>query len=182
MNIRKIVWGLCVLIAFPFASIAQQGQFISYSVDGKKYQLAEVKLQSSEDGSFIHIEGLKKDKVDLGENAIPRFREVEVGLTVEVSLSGSPVGTHVAHSSDTMPVYVNWYELTKGEHGVSLNDILASMDSGDADKLEFSLTFENFGPTGTIVKGSFFGRLLDEEGNSHKITDGKFAIGRTEME
>jgi hypothetical protein len=182
MFIWKMALGLCVFLSAPFFAFSQQDQFISCSVDGKKLQLAEVKLQSSEGGDFIHIEGLKKDKVDLGENAIPRFREAEVGVTIEISLSGSVVGTHVAHSSDTMPVYVNWYEVKKDEYGINLNIILASMDSGDEDKLEFSVTFDNFGPTGTLIKGSFSGRLLDEEGNSHKITDGKFAIKRTEME
>jgi hypothetical protein len=182
MRIFVMALGLSVLLSAPFSVFAQQGPFISYAVDGKAIQLSEVKLQSSGDGSFIHIEGVKKNKVDLGENAIPRYREAEVGITIEISLSGSPVGNHVAHSSDTMPVYVNWYELKKDEYAVRLNDILASMDSGEEDKLEFSVTFENFGPNGTLIKGSFSGRLLDEDGNSHKITDGKFAINRTEME
>jgi hypothetical protein len=182
MSIWKMALGLCVFLSVPFSSPAQQDQFISYSMNGKKIQLAEVKLQSSEEGDFIHIEGLRMDKIDLGENAVPRYREAEVGITIELSLSGSGVGTHVAHSSDTMPVYVNWYELKKDEYGMSLNIILASMDSGDEDKLEFSVTLENFGPIGTLIKGSFFGRLLDEDGNSHKVADGKFAIKRTEME
>jgi hypothetical protein len=164
------------------SGFAQQGQSISYSVNGKKFQLAEVKLQASAEGDFMHIEGLRKDKVDLGENAVPRYREAEVGITVEISLSGPVVGTHVAHSSDTMPVYVNWYEVKKDDYGTSLDEVLASMDSGDEDKLEFSVIIENFGPAGTLVKGSFSGRLLDEEGNSYSITDGKFAIRRTGME
>lgn len=182
MRIFVMALGLYVFLSAPFSFFGQQGQFISYAVDGKTIQLSEVKLQSSEDGTFIHIEGVTKNRVDLGENAIPRYREAEIGITIEISLSGSPVGNHVAHSSDTMPVYVNWYELKKDEYGVSLNDILASMDSGEEGKLEFSVTFENFGPTGTLVKGTFFGRLLDEDGNSHKITEGKFAIERTPME
>ncbi len=182
MHFWKMALGLFVFLSVPFSCFSQQDQFISYSVDGEKIRLAEVKLQSSEEGDFIHIEGLMQDNVDLGENAIPRYRKAEVGITIELSLSGSVVGTHVAHSSDTMPVYVNWYEVKKDEYGKSLNIILASMDSGDEDKLEFSVTLENFGPMGTLIKGSFSGRLLDEDGNSHKVADGKFAIKRTEME
>jgi hypothetical protein len=183
MHFRKAFsWGFGFFFLAAFSVFAQQGQFISYSVNGNKFQLTDVKLQSSAEGDFIHVEGVRKDRVDLGKDAIPRYREAEAGITFELSLSASPVGTHVAHSSDTMPVYVNWYELKKDNSGKSLKEILASMDSGDETQLEFSVTFENFGPTGTLVKGTFFGRLLDEDGNSYKIEEGKFAIQRTDME
>jgi hypothetical protein len=182
MNVGKVFLGIGLLFVLPLFSLAQQDQFISYEVNGKKVFLTDVKLQSSEDGSFVHMEGVKRDKVDLGEGAMPRYREAEIGITIELSQEGPVVGTHVAHSSDTMPVYVTWYELKKDNYGLNLNPVLASMDSGDESALEFSVTFENFGPTGTLIKGTFFGRLLDEEGNSYQVKDGKFAIKRTDME
>jgi len=183
MSIRKIFFGgFGLFFSVTFAGLAQQDQFISYSVNGNKFHLSDVKLQSSAEGDFIHIEGTKKDKVDMGESFAPRYREGEIGITIEVSLSGSPVGTHVAHSSDTMPVYVSWYEVKTDNYTKSLNSYLASMDSGEEDRLEFSMTIENFGPNGTLIKGSFSGRLLDEEGNPYRVTEGKFAIKRTDME
>jgi hypothetical protein len=182
MNGWKSLLTVIIFLAMSTASLAQQDQFISYLVDGKKFNLTNVKLQSSQEGDFIHIEGTRIDRVDFGEGAIPRYRETEVGITIEVSLSGAAVGTHMAHSSDTMPVYVSWYEAKKDRSGTNVNSVLASMDSGAEDMLEFSVTFENFGPTGTLIKGSFSGKLLDEDENPHRITEGKFAVRRTDMD
>ncbi len=182
MNGLKSLLTVIIFSAVSSVSLAQQDQFISYLADGKKFNLTNVKLQSSQEGDFIHIEGTRMDKVDFGEGAMPRYRGMEVGITIEVSLSGSAVGTHVAHSSDTMPVYVSWYEVKKDGSRTAVNSILASMDSGAEDRLEFSVTFENFGPTGTLIKGSFSGKLLDEDENPHRISEGKFAIKRTDMD
>jgi hypothetical protein len=182
MNVWKSFLTVIIFLAVSTVSLAQQDQFISYQVDGKKFNLTNVKLQSSQEGDFIHIEGTRIDKVDFGEGAIPRYREIEVGVTIEVSLSGAAVGTHVAHASDIMPVYVSWYEVKKDGSRTDVKPILASMDSGAEDMLEFSVTFENFGPTGALIKGSFSGKLLDEDENAHRIAEGKFAIKRTDME
>jgi len=182
MNGCKSLLTAMIFVAAANVSSAAQDQFISYLVDGKKCSLTNVKLQSSQEGDFIHIEGTRTDKVDFGEGAMPRYRETEVGITIEVSLSGSAAGTHVAHSSDTMPVYVSWYEVKKDGSRTDVKNVLASMDSGAEDLLEFSVTFENFGPAGTLIKGSFSGKLLDEDENPHRISEGKFAIKRTDMD
>ncbi len=182
MNGCKSLLAVIIFLAVSSVLLAQQDQFISYLVDGKKFNLTNVKLQASQEGDFIHIEGTRIDKVDFGEGAMPRYRKTEVGITIEVSLGGPAVGTHVAHSSDIMPVYVSWYEVKKDGSRTNVNSILASMDSGAEDMLEFSVTFENFGPAGTLIKGSFSGKLLDEDENSHRITEGKFAIKRTDMD
>ncbi len=182
MNGLKALLTVIIFLVAAAASPAQQDQFISYLVDGKKFNLTNVKLQASPEGDFIHIEGTRMDKVDYGEDAFPRFRETEVGITIEVALSGPAVGTHVAHASDIMPVYVSWYVVKKDGSRTEVSPVLASMDSGSEDMLEFSVTFENFGPNGTLIKGSFSGKLLDEEENPHRITEGKFAIKRANLD
>jgi len=182
MCIKKAAVWICVCLFMAIFSLAQEDQFISYSVDGKKFYLTDVKLQSSGEGGFIHLEGGKIEKVDFGQGYMPRFRDLEIGITIELSPDDSIVGTHTAHSSDTMPVYVNWYETVKDQDRTEIREILASMDSGDKEKLEFKIAFENFGPKGTLVKGTFEGKLLDDEGNSYTITDGTFAIKVTDME
>jgi len=182
MCIRKVVLWICVCSVMTIFSQAQEDQFVSYSVNGKKFHFTEVELQSSAEGGFIHLEGGKMEKVDFGEGNIPRYRNLEVGITIELSTSDSIVGTHTAYSSDTMPVYVSWYETVKTQNRTEIKQILASMDSGAEDMLEFTITFENFGPKGTLAKGTFKGKLLDEEGNPYAVTDGKFAITVTDME
>jgi hypothetical protein len=182
MSIRKVVLWICLCLVMAIFSQAQEDQFISYSVNGKTFHFTDVKLQSSGEGGFIHLEGVKIEKVDFGKNSIPRYRDLEVGITVELSPDDSIVGTHTAHSSDTMPVYVNWYETVKAQNRTEIKQILTSMDSGAEDMLEFTITFENFGPKGTLVKGTFKGKLLDEQENAYTVTDGKFAIKVTDME
>lgn len=182
MCIRKVVLWICLCLVTTIFSRAQEDQFISCSVNGKKFHFTDVKLQSSGEGGFVHLEGVKIEKVDFGKNTIPRYRDLEVGITAELSPDESIIGTHTAHSSDIMPVYVNWYETVKEQDRTEIKQILASMDSGAEDVLEFTITFENFGPEGTLVKGTFKGKLLDDEGNSYAVTDGKFAIKVTDME
>lgn len=173
---------MCVGFVLAMFSLAQENQFISYSVNGKKFHLTDVKLQSSGENGYFHLEGIKKERVDFGADHYPRYRDMEVGITVEVSPENSIAGTHTAHSSDIMPVYVNWYETVKSQNKTEIKEILASMDSGSEDMLEFTVTFENTGPIGTIIKGTFTGKLLDEEGNPYTISDGKFVIKLTEIE
>jgi hypothetical protein len=182
MYTKKVILGIIVLLVMAFFSQAQEEQFISFSVNNKTFTFTDVKLQSSGEGGYIHLEGVKTERVDFGENHYPRYRDIEVGITIELSPDGPVIGTHIAHSSDIMPVYVSWYETVKEQNRTEVKEILTSMDSGDENSLEFSVTFENFGPKGTLAKGTFKGRLLDEEGNSYDITDGKFAIKVTDME
>lgn len=182
MYTKKVILGIILLLFIAFLSQAQEEQFISFSVNGKTFKFTDVKLQSSGEGDFIHLEGLKTERVDFGENHYPRYRDIEVGITIELSPDSSVIGTHTAHSSDIMPVYVSWYEAVKEQDRTEIKEILTSMDSGDAESQEFSITFENFGPKGTLAQGTFKGRLLDEEGNSYNITEGKFAVKVTDME
>lgn len=182
MYTKKVILGIMVLLVMAIFSQAQEEQFISYSINSKTFSFTDVELQSSGEGGYIHIEGVKTERVDFGENHYPRYRDIEVGITIELSPDSAVIGTHIAHSSDTMPVYVSWYETVKEQNRTEIKEILASMDSGDENSLEFSITFENFGPKGSLAKGTFKGSLLDEEGNSYTITDGKFAIKVTDME
>ncbi|MBN1223005.1 MAG: hypothetical protein JXB23_07130 [Candidatus Aminicenantes bacterium] len=174
---------LLILLSFTCFALAQSEEFISYLVDGKAFRLTDVKFESHGEGGYIHIEGVKTDKVDFGPDARPQFRDIETSITFELSPEGdSPVGTHRARSSDTMPVYVSWYESTKTNKSVNVILYQASLDSGDENVMMFQVTFENFGGPGTLIKGTFSGKLFDEQGKLHQVTDGRLAIKLTEAE
>ncbi len=174
---------ILALLSLTALASAQGEEFISFTVDGKAIHLSEVKFESHGEGGYIHIEGTKTESVDFGPEARPRHRPMETSVTIEISPEGdSPVGSHQARSSDTMPVYVTWYEVKTTGGRVEVISCQASLDSGDKSDMIFRLTLENYGGPGTLVKGTFSGTLYDEEGKSHRVTDGRLAIRRTEAE
>lgn len=181
MGKKKVVLGVLLLLGISI-NFQSQEQYISYSVNGKKFTFTSVKLQSSGEGGFIHLEGVKIEKVDFGGSSFPRYRDLQVGITIELSPDNPIIGTHTAHSSDIMPVYISWYETVKKQGITEVKEIQASMDSGSEDRLAFTITFEHFGPRGTLAKGTFNGKLLDKDGNSYQVTDGKYAVIVTDME
>ena len=76
------------------------------------------------------------------------------------------VQQHQSSSPDEMPVYFGWYEVApdKDKKTIEIREYPASLDSGDEGQMLMRLKIDNFGPPGTIVRGSFSGKLFDEEG------------------
>jgi hypothetical protein len=56
----------------------------------------------------------------------------------------------------------------------------ANLDSGE-DIINFSITTDEFGPADSCVKGTFYGKLLDEDGILHNILVGEFQLIRVDM-
>jgi hypothetical protein len=81
-----------------------------------------------------------------------------------------------------MPVYFGWYEVVPGKDKkqIEIREHLASLDSGDEGEMLMRLKIDNFGPPGAIIRGSFSGKLFDEDGILHEITDGLFALPHAE--
>ncbi len=180
--------GLFIFLFFVFLCIpqmicAQDEEFISYKVDGLEFHLTDVKLEFHPDEQYVHIEGTKAFKSDLGADHFPRYQNCESGITIEFfKQSESFVGTIEGHSSDVIPVYVSWCLLIQ-VHEKPTKDIknfLASLDSGE-DIMNFSITIDEFGPADSLVKGTFYGKLLDEDGTLHNILDGKFQLIRVDV-
>jgi hypothetical protein len=154
-----------------------QDEFISYTLDGKSVRLAEVKLVWHPE-NYLDVEGARRERVDCGPNAYPRIREAEAGITFQISPEGEDfVGTHAGRSSDVLPVYVSWYGLVKRGSSVEIADGSADLD-GNGEGQSFTVTFDNFGPEGTLVVGTFFGRLYDGNGKAHTVENGRFAVRR----
>jgi hypothetical protein len=163
---------------------AQAEEFIIYKVDDLDFHLTDVKLEFHPDEQYIHIEGTKTFRIDLGSDRFPRYQNCESGITIELFKgSESFVGTFQGRSSDVIPVYVSWCLLFQedAETKKKLKNFLASLDSGD-EIMNFSITIEEFGPADSLVKGTFYGKLLDEEGKLHNIRDGKFQLIRVDVD
>lgn len=175
---RKGVIVLSVLgVLLAAAGASAQDEFISYTLDGKEVRLIDVKLLWHAD-NYLTIEGVAKEKVDFGENAHPRFREAEAGVTFQIAPEGNSfVATYKASSSDTLPVYVNWYQVGKKDGFVEISAHQADMDSS-VEGQTFNVTIENFGDEGTLVKGTFSGKLNGDDGSLHSVDGGKFGIRR----
>lgn len=172
-----------ILILCPQAIPAQEGEFISYKVDNLEFSLSDVKLEYHPDEEYVHIEGVKIIKADMGGGRFSRPQNCESGIIIECFKQGeSFLGTFEAHSSDEIPVYVSWCLILQNEERSrkEIKNFLASLDSGE-DILSFSITFSEFGPEGTFIKGTFHGKLLDENGELHEIRDGKFQLIRKDM-
>jgi hypothetical protein len=164
--------------------IAQAEESISYKVDNLEFHLTDVKLEFHPDEQYIHIEGTRIFKADLGADHFPRYQNCESGITIELFKQGDTfVGTIQAKSSDIIPVYVSWCLLVKEEEKSKkvIKNFLASLDSGE-DIMNFSITIDEFGPVNSPVKGTFHGNLLDEDGNLHNIQDGKFQLIRVDVD
>jgi len=172
-----------LLLCIPQTICAQGEEFISYKVDSQEFYLTDVKLEFHPDEQYIHIEGIKIVKADLGADHIPRYQNCESGITIEFFKQGETfVGTVQGQSSDVIPVYVSWCLLVQEEKKSkkTLKNFLASLDSGE-DIMDFSITIDEFGPADSLVKGTFHGKLLDEDGTLHNILDGKFQLFRVDV-
>ena len=178
-----IVW-LFMFLCFPRMIPAQNEEIISYKAENHEFHLTDVKLEHHPDEQYIHIEGTKTFKADMGADHFPRYQNCASGITIELFKQGeSYIGTFQGKSSDVIPVYVEWCLLhEEGETSKkTIKNFLASLDSGE-DIMNFSITIDEFGPADLLVRGTFNGKLLDEEGTLHTISDGKFQLIRVDVE
>lgn len=181
MRDRKIL-GL-IIAAFVITGFihAQEKEFISYKVDGKEFHFTEVKLEFHPDHAYLAIEAGKTEKIDRGPDFFPRYRDYTIAITIELAYEeASLVGKHESKIPDTMPVYIEWYEWIDKKEGEIATPYI-SLDGGNEDVRIFTVIFENIGPPGSIIKGSFYGKLYDQDDKLHEVTEGKFAIKRTDV-
>ena len=183
MKKEMLIFLASILILGSLVSPAQEKEFISYKVDSLEFSLTDVKLEFYPDEEYVHIEGVKLVEVNIGEGRFTRNQNCESGITIQCFKQGeSFLGTFEAQSADEIPVYVSWFLLVqnKEKSKKEIKNFLASLDSGE-DILSFSITFSEFGSAGSLVKGTFHGKLLDEDGELHEIRDGKFQLMRKDV-
>ena len=170
------------IFSLPIFLLGQDKAFVSYKVDGKEFYFTEGILEYHPDEGWGSLKGLKIEKLDLGEYHFPRYGEIEIGIWVDISPDENTlVGKHQAKLSDEMPVSITWYEWIDKEKGEFKEFYIHQDETGESDSI-FTLEIENFGPPGSIITGTFSGKLVDDEGIVYQITEGKFAVTRTDVD
>jgi len=183
MKGKLFVSVICIIFAFSPFLLAQDEGLISYKVDGKEYHVTDAVFEFHPGDGWGSIIGSKTERIDRGAFYIPRYVEVEtVGIWVDIAQDEqSIVGTHEANISDLMPITISWIEwIDKGKR--EYKESYIHQDDSEEEKSIFTVIFENFGPAGTIIKGSFYGKLVDDEGKVYEVTEGKFEIKRVDVD
>ncbi len=166
------------LLALGAALAAAQGA-VSYKVDGKAFSFQDARLEYHPADGYFSLDCERQETITVGGSQ----REVYSGMTVQLAGEASSfIGPHEASSPDEMPVYFSWFELVPGkDKKPQLIEYLASLDEGDPARMKMLLKVDSFGAPGKTVRGSFSGTLFDEEGVLHTVSDGLFAVTRTDV-
>jgi hypothetical protein len=154
---------------------AQGTGTISYKIDGQPFSFQDARLEYRPADGYFSLDCEHQETVSINRS------EWEVSVGVTIQLAGEPksfVGAHEANSADVMPTYFSWYRRENDQ----VLDFLASLDEGDPARLKMRLKIDSFGAPGTMVRGSFSGTLFDAEGVLHSISDGVFAVPRTDVQ
>jgi len=174
---------MSLLFFVPALAFAEGSGTISYKIDGKAFSYKDAVLEYSPKDGYLTI--TREEMQEETDPSDPKQKiEVNVGVSLELAAEEKKlVGVHEANSADTMPVYFSWYDFVAEKESKEkvLKDYLASLDGGDEKKQIMRIKIDNFGPAGTVIKGSFSGKLFDEDGTLHEILDGTFAIPRTDV-
>jgi hypothetical protein len=179
MIARRVFIGvlLSVVLGSPLPA-TQTGGAVSYKIDGKAFAFKDGRMEYYKADGYIW---LIAERVKMVADPSGLYdEELEISVEVNIQIAGKEstyVGLHEARSSDEMPTHFSWYEIvpTEDGKGKEIKEFLASLDSGDEAKV-FRLKIDTFGPPGSLVKGTFSGRLYDEDGKLHEITDGVFSV------
>lgn len=173
---------ICIIFSLATFLLAQDKGSISYKVDGKEYNFTDAVFEFHPEEGWGSIKGGKTERIKVEGYPFAQYREVEIGIWVDIAQDEqSIVGTHTANISDLMPVSISWLEWIDKEKG-QFKDVYIQQDDSGEEKSIFTVIFENFGPPGTIIKGSFYGKLVDDEGKVYEVSEGKFEIERVDVD
>lgn len=182
MKGKLLVTAIFIVFSFSIFLLAQDEGLISYKVDGKEFRFTDAVFEFHPLDGWGSIKGGKVERIKMGGYPFPQYRDIEVGIWVDIAQDEqSIVGKHEANISDLMPISVSWFEWIDKEKG-EIKEIYLQQDDSGAEKSMFTVIFENFGPPGTIIKGTFYGKLVDDEGNVYEVSEGRFEIKRVDVD
>jgi hypothetical protein len=182
---RIILCALLALVLIPALPSAQEGGPVSYRIDGKAFEIKAGRLEYYKGDGYVSLVAERVEMVANPSGPEGEKREVSVGMTIQLAKGEDAlVGTHQANSPDEMPTSFTWYEIVPAEDkkGKEIKEYLAGLDSGDETTMFIRLKIDKFGPPGSLVQGTFSGKLFDENGKLHEITDGVFSVPRKDMD
>lgn len=177
MQRKRALAAAAFLLVLASTLAVAQGT-VWYKIDGKPFSFKDARLKYYAADGYLSLDCERIETLTDSSSA-GSFREVSVGMTIQLAGDETTfVGMHEASSPDEMPVCFSWYEIVaaKDKKLSEVKDYLASLDSGDVTRMLVRLKIDSFGPKGTIVRGSFSGKLFDEEGVLHTVSDGVFAV------
>lgn len=151
---------------------------VSCKIDGKAFTFKDGRMEYHKDDGYIWLLAGGMEMVADPSGLDDEEREISVEVSVQIGgKENTFVGLHEARGADEMPTHFSWYAIVpdKGGQGKKIKEFLASLDSGDA-AMVFRIKIDTFGPPGSLVKGTFGGKLYDEDGQLHEITDGVFSV------
>jgi len=186
MLVRRFVF--CGLLAVMLNSVlpsAQTSGTVSYKVDGKAFTFKDGRLEYYKGDGYISLVGERVEMVANPSGPEGEKREITVGMTIQLAKGEDALaGEHLSSTPDEMPTHFSWYEIlpTEDKKAKEIKEYLASLDSGDESVMVLRLKIEKFGPPGSLVQGTFSGKLFDEDGKLHEITDGVFSVPRKDMD
>jgi hypothetical protein len=186
MIVRRVVFFamLAVTISSALPS-AQTGGTVSYKVDGKAFAFKDGRLEYYKGDGYISLVGERVEMVADPSGPEGEKREITVGMTIQLAKSEDALaGEHRSSTPDEMPTHFSWYEIvpTEDKKAKEIKEYLASLDSGDESVMVIRLKIDKFGPPGSLIQGTFSGKLFDEDGKLHEITDGVFSVPRKDMD
>lgn len=186
MPVRRFVF--CALLAIMLTSAlpsAQTGGTVSYKVDGKAFTFKDGRLEYYKTDGYISLVAERVEMVADPTGPEGEKREITVGMAIQLAKSEDALaGEHRTSTPDEMPTHFSWYEIvpTEDKKAKEIKEYLASLDSGDETQMIIRLKIDKFGPPGSLIQGTFSGKLLDEDGKLHEITDGVFSVPRKDMD
>jgi hypothetical protein len=175
---RAVVAFLGSVLILSVLPAAPESGAVSYKVDGKAFSFKDGRLEHYKDDGYVWLIAERAEDVAEPSGPPDETREVTVGVSIQLAKDEKAlVGQHEAKSADEMPAHFTWYEIVPTEDGKSktIKEYMASLDSGD-ERMVLRLKIDNFGPPGTVVTGTFSGKLCDEDGKLHEVTDGVFSV------
>lgn len=181
---RIPVCALLFVFLVPALPASQPGGTISYKIDDRSFTFSNGRLEYYKGDGYISLTCLHTELVADPSGSAEK-REVDVGMAVHLAGDEASFGgLHEASSPDVMPTHFSWYEIVpvKDKKAQEIKIYLAGLDSGDEKQMIFHLKIEEFGPPGSLVQGTFSGKLFDEEGRLHQIADGIFSVPRVDKE
>jgi hypothetical protein len=186
MGFRRIAIG--ILLTAILGSVlpsAQTGGTISYKIDGKAFAFKDGRLEYYKGDGYISLVAERVEMVADPTGPEGEKREITVGMTIQLAKSEDALaGEHRTSTPDEMPTHFSWYEIvpTEDKKAKEIKEYLAGLDSGDETKMVIRLKIDKFGPAGSVITGTFSGKLFDEDGKLHEITDGVFSVPRKDMD
>lgn len=186
MEFRNIFLG-AMSAGFCFSALAAgtPDGILSYKLDGKPFSFKNGAMEYYKADGYISLVAERVTMIPDPTGPKGEKREVNEGMSIQLAKPEKELaGEHRSSTPDEMPTHFTWYKIVPAEDGKGkmIKDFMATLDSGDEKKKFIYLRINSFGRNGSMIQGTFNGRLFDEDGKLHEVTEGVFSVPRKDVE